>query len=268
MFVAECVRVHGSADIAVLNSGSFRADATLPQQLRDRDLRETFLYDAKDAVLVLEMPGTAIDAMLAHGLSKIGTGAYPQFSDKRGNGAKMKIAVVAHLLKTDMDGYVDALATSLKLQKEDVRRQFGPANAMRRFSIVDAVLEQSAHVAYQSVASKIGATDPATEFVGYARTLSLLFHRKQGRRLKGPGPWNSAFRSLIDNDRHVSDGELRNARENLRTFLRKVASDPPRIAHLQALRKEVASHRARFEDGIDYQSIFDAAAKGIAGWRP
>jgi hypothetical protein len=51
VFVAECVRLHANAEVAIINSGAFRCDSELDPKLHVRDLREAFLYDTDDAMI-------------------------------------------------------------------------------------------------------------------------------------------------------------------------------------------------------------------------
>lgn len=88
VFVAECVRLEAGAHVAIINSGAFRCDSELDAKLSVRDLRETFLYDKPNAIMVLEVDSNEVTALIEHGNqpAKNGTGAFPQIADER-NGA-------------------------------------------------------------------------------------------------------------------------------------------------------------------------------------
>jgi hypothetical protein len=141
-----------------------------------------------------------------------------------------------------------------------------PSRAIRtelvaRFAVLDALGHHLSSVSYPSVAALGAARDDASEFVYLAGQVSLGFHRSVGRRRR-------ATRSLEHRVPRVAVERFLRGRQGvptahdaLRRQLRTVSRP------LKTVRNEVAAHRARFADRLDYHAIFDAAAVGIRGWR-
>ena len=113
VLVAECVRLEAEAllkakgvrtadVVAIVNSGAFRCDSELKPELKVWDLRETFLFDADKAIMVLKVPAAGVvGELVRHGLqeTKKGTGAYPQIAGhwERATG-EVWLAISSYLL--------------------------------------------------------------------------------------------------------------------------------------------------------------------------
>lgn len=150
-FAAECVRRKGNADIAILNSGSFRCDSTLSLTLQKIHLRETFLYDSDDSIILLTLSKEIVQSLLTHGLSRQGEGAYPQFAPtKIPNKPSLKVAIASFLINEDFDGYTTNLAQSFRVENsESLRSEIIPEiKDSLSFSIKDAVSEFGSIVGY------------------------------------------------------------------------------------------------------------------------
>lgn len=258
VLVCECVRRHAGADIALLNSGMFRADALLPAKLRERDVLDAFdSYDKPDAVWVFDdIDNTLVDELLADNRRHLGKGAYPQVSDHRSTGnARCRLAIAGYVLQADKTVDHAYLAVFARHRNMPVHRvsEALSAEAVQKFAVLDALAHHLGSVAYPSVAALDAKRDDATEFIVLANKVSRAFHRSLGRRRLPHAQWNAAFRNMLASEEPVADAELQQARDALRRHLRAVAGP------LLALRGEITHHRARFADRLDYHAIFDAA---------
>lgn len=115
-FAADAVERATGADLALLNAGAFRLDDRVGPQITLRDLKETFLYDHAQAVIVVELDAGEVRVMAAHAQGKAGQGAFLQVS--RGyetlsaRGGLLRVALVRHMLVDDEDGFASLLASS------------------------------------------------------------------------------------------------------------------------------------------------------------
>jgi hypothetical protein len=182
--VAECVRRKAGADLAIINSGSFRSDSIYPPRLSNADLREIFLYDNDNSIVTLKLPKNAALAMLNHGLCKVGSGAYPQYSPPHvlPDSSYVTLAISAYLVSNDQDGYLTVLSRELnlvesnRLSVEEMER----LSMKSDYSIISAVSEygqglgvslKEFYAAYE--ASAIGSPD--TQFTTLVnRLIDLL----------------------------------------------------------------------------------------------
>lgn len=296
VFVAECVRRRGNADVAIVNSGSFRCDSLLPTKLRMRHLRDTFTYDNDDTIIVLEIDGTLVDALLAHGKGEQNKGTFSQVADARQDPSSSKIAVaIASFLllgnSNDSKGpYLNLVAEHLKKTTEQARSWVLTERGKRRsFGIIDAIKEYGGCVGYRRIDPVSIMGDTATTFIDLAKKTLLLFEKKYPYSIECHREWNESLRSLLSGDHCIADNDLQNARDEIRKFLRQLPdvqrydnlasledlqnSDmSPRIREqamqqLRALREEIMEHRLTFKDQTHYYRIFDAGAHGIAGYQ-
>ncbi len=207
-FVADCARRHFRSDLAIVNAGSFRLDDFVPPAITLRILRETFLYDEANALVEVTIPISACEAVLKHGITKRGSGAFLQIScgegvqvDPRtgavtvvGDQRDVRVAVSSFLLTSaeDEDGYLAALQqrghgpdqVSGWLKGLAGKRGVGAlpliAAALRLVrgaeqphgSVVDAVVQQAAEVRY----------DPSVRLTSSADVDALVFDTEQLRR--------------------------------------------------------------------------------------
>jgi 2',3'-cyclic-nucleotide 2'-phosphodiesterase (5'-nucleotidase family) len=289
VFVAECVRRKAEADAAILNAGTFRADALLPPRLLLRDLRDVFLYDKPRAIVVLDLPHAAVTAALAHGLSKTGNGAFPQTApDRLPDTDYLRIAISAYLVahpKT-MDGYDRVLAASLGITLDELRRMTS-AVTVPAFSVIEAIIAQAPHVMYRPVAVAAVEAGPAERFIEMADRLVALLEKP---------PEQSPHWSSLRHDEPLDDPAVQRCRDDLRHFLRGLPEVQDVIAaaqrhdteretgrrsaglsefrtrfaasmeRLRALHQELRVHIDSFRNGIAYHTILNAVAHGIGGW--
>jgi hypothetical protein len=268
VLVSECVRLEAGADIAILNSGMFRADALLPAKLRERDLLDTFgSYDGPTAVVVLdEIEGGLVDELLLRGRQEAGLGAYPQISDHRtAGGGSCRVAIARYLITVENSidpCYLDVFARRSGRGVTESARALQNA-AVASFAVMAALRNQLATVSYPSINAMTVARDDASEFVHLARQASLAFGRSMGTRRPPHVRWNDEFRRVLSSDLPVADPQLQTARDELRRHLRAVAAKS-----LTQLRGQVEGHAARFAEKIDYHRIFDSAMVGIGPSSP
>jgi hypothetical protein len=83
-FTTDSIRLALNGELVILNSGAFRIDSFVPPAINTATLRETFLYDGRDALIRLQVPLDACEAMLRRGIKMHGSGGFPQISYSEG----------------------------------------------------------------------------------------------------------------------------------------------------------------------------------------
>ncbi len=279
-FVAECVRREGTAELALLNAGSFRTDSVVPAKMRLRDLLDCFLYDSDTAVVVLEFPRAALEQLVHHGKKLVGAGGYPHTSPSViPVGDPLKVAIATYLVENPkaIDGYDQALASAIGIAKAEVP-DYVRQRAIRYLSIVQAVRAKASDVVPVPLGIDATVDNHAEQFIRLGRTLFEC-----GDAI---GVRHELF-LLVENDAHIDDDPLRAARDALRAWVRAlpevtavydaIASslrDDARLvvlirrAHerLQKIIGDVESHRMTYSDNRAYASLLDHAATGFAAW--
>jgi 2',3'-cyclic-nucleotide 2'-phosphodiesterase (5'-nucleotidase family) len=302
VFVAECVRLEANADVAIINSGTFRCDSELEPELTVRDLRETFLYDNPKAIMVLEVDSKVVDELIEHGLQpdKAGTGAYPQIADNRDDKTgNVLLAIPSFLLtRRNNDGYDTVLQKAWNLPTiEKTHGEAAQRASVQKFGIVAAIKSQAHKVNYRQ--PQVDAGDGAETIIELLNKYAETFYPA----MKGveAGVWSRSFRRWLGTDDLPRKGELAippevdEARKKARDFLRKLpAVDayateienrkkglPAKTGHtiwdeplkaareeLRALQKKLVGHNLVFRYRRDFAKWFDMAARGIPGWFP
>ena len=291
-FVAECVRLQADdADVAIINSGSFRCDCVLGSKLRMRDLREAFLYDKPNAIMVLEVDSKVVDALIHHGRqpAKLGTGAFPQIADHReGKTGLVRLAISSYLLTkpNNTDGY-DVVLFKEWAQKAwqspdlaTARIDAEKASAgSPKFSIIDAV-RNKASVAEFSLPAVPPA--PNTErIIELLKAYADTFFDEMSPHATTNASYE-LFRTWLGTDGPppATNPKIEEARKAVRDFLRELPAVAACVARtpgcsvyaaqdeLEALQSSLAGNDAYFRDGADYVWMFDLAARGIPGWWP
>jgi hypothetical protein len=287
VFVAECVRREGRADIALLNAGTFRCDAELPRVLQLRDLRDTFLYDGKRAVVVLTLERRAVEAALRHGKGQSGNGGYPQFAPLEvPPGERLRVAIASFLVVGEKggDGYHTVIASELGTTTDALREMARQASTA--FSIKGAVTAHARQVGYCPVDRPDGASDVVSEFIRHAdrlvRAMKLEFDSQE-------------FRKMLGSDGPLADRALQEVRDALRAVVRAipevqeaqrllerydaeelkqpqdedslVAAEQRAFERLQALHEELRQSVEKFRNGVDYHTLLNFVAAGIGGWQ-
>ena len=276
VFVAECVRRAANADVAILNSGCFRADMELPPALSEGDLRDTFLFDDYDvthkdkrAIVVLTLTPDDVDALIAFARGKAESGAYPQVSDRRDESKNdLVVAINGYVMLDDasLDRYTEVLAARWRMTEANVHAEVRK-RLTNRLTIVRSVMAHAKAVPYvrPSVPPPAKAAD---HFVLLARAASASFNRGPGATLEGPRPWNEAFAKAVGSDLSVGDAVFDADRNALRAFLRDFITHakPAEWIALDNLHAELEAHRAHFRDDLDYHWILTYAVKGLTMW--
>lgn len=302
VFVAECVRLEANADVAIINSGTFRCDSELEPELTVRDLRETFLYDSPTAIMVLEVDSKVVGALIEHGLQpdKAGTGAYPQIADNRGDKTgKVRLAIPSFLLtRRNNDGYDTVLQKELDLPTIEETHKATQNASVQKFGVVAAIKSQASKVIYRQPHVDAGGDDAG-------RVIELLMNYAEAfypaMEDVEPGVWSRSFRRWLGTDDPPGEGELAippgvdAARKEVRAFLRQLPlvqawaieienrkkGVPAKTGHtiwdeplkaareeLEALQKKLVGHDLVFRYRRDFAKWFDMAARGIPGWFP
>jgi 2',3'-cyclic-nucleotide 2'-phosphodiesterase (5'-nucleotidase family) len=277
--VAECVRRHGDADVAILNAGAFRADAVLPTQLRLGNVLDVFLYDNDRAIVVLDLPHMAVEALLVHARAKTGTGGYAQYYPRVLPGREtLCVAIARYLLENPFDGYQRALAASLSKPSEEIPTLVADKTKMT-FGVVDAFRMHAANLTLPAVEAQ-GADDgpPEETFILIARDfwkvrqevgdrteLYELFHfEAEDRSTKAVQTARDRLRAWVRALPEVDAAEA--ARQAKKSVAEVVGLAQRAHARLNELIGTLEDHKARYADGIPYDMLLDYAAFRMAGW--
>ena len=278
VFAAECVRLEGQADLAILHAGTFRCDAWLPRQLRRRDLLETFQYDGEDAILLINLPRNAVEAALEHGRKHPGTGKYPQVSpDLLPDRAHVSVAIAKYLIANSEDGYDCVIARALNLPLPEFRKQY-TARALPTYSIKAAIVHNAAKVGYICPAAVTGGvSDFITQFIRLSDHLMTFV----------PHPVEASINSLC-HDGDLDNPDFQECRNALRSLLRQLPEvrsfhdmkpedlQSPKMVRerfdasmgrMRELEKDLRDHVDSYRKQIPYATIFNFVAQGIGGWQ-
>jgi hypothetical protein len=230
-----------------------------------------------------------VDALIAHGLSRIRQGAYCQLSDKRKAGAKNVIAAIAKYLVADersIDGFDAVLARTMKPSDAANARQWASSSAIKRFSVVQAVTCHAAQAQLGTSTPADGHEDLAEELIGLLKTYADTFFEsveKEGALSSHLTQWqrDQLFREWLGSDLPLPSQDMQTARDRVRARLRALPAvaatntngRPSGLASLEAagaelmsVRAIVAEHDFAFRDGANYGWMFDLVARGLPGW--
>lgn len=316
VLVAECVRLEAEAQlkeeahrpagestpvVALINSGAFRCDSDLKPELKMRDLRETFLYDDDEAIMVLKVAADEVRELVEHGTqeAKHGTGAFPQIAgDWKGATGDVWLAINSYLLirADNNDGYNEVLQKLWKLPDLETTAEAARKKAAKRkkaasdlrFSITDAVKKNAKTVPVDELPQpEDKPVDGADEILKLLQTYLKTFH-------KNISPDDSNFpnkETWLESDDPIDQTAIRDARDAVRRFLEKRCTvqkykeiaeapnkgpqwkDEARVAWTNA-RKELLKLRGSlrskddpaFSKGDSYFRLFNAAVQDIPGW--
>ena len=315
VLVAECVRLEAEAQlkeeahrpagdstpvVALINSGAFRCDSDLKPELKMRDLRETFLFDDEDAIMVLKESWDTVHELVRHGRQeeKKGTGAFPQLGGYLDTAkGEVWLAISSYLIRADNnDGYNEVLQKLWKLPDLEATAEAARKKAAKRkkaasdlrFSITGAVKENAKTVPVNELPKpEDKPVDGADEILKLLQTYLDAFH-------KNISPDDSNFpnkETWLESDDHIDQPAIRDARDAVRGFLEErcavkkykdVAASPvkgaqwndeARVAWTNA-RKELLELRGSlrskddpaFSKGDSYFRLFNAAVRRIPGW--
>jgi 2',3'-cyclic-nucleotide 2'-phosphodiesterase (5'-nucleotidase family) len=150
-FVVDAVRAATQSDIALINSGSFRNDDSLPARISERDLWETFFYDDAGAISVVQLTVDEVTSVYAHSSSRIKSGAFLQVSEPIESISKRKgmirVAIATYLLTHDVDGYKEQIAIRRGCPTDELAKCL-PGIGQSTKTLVELILEGANQVAY------------------------------------------------------------------------------------------------------------------------
>jgi 2',3'-cyclic-nucleotide 2'-phosphodiesterase (5'-nucleotidase family) len=160
-FAADALELATGADLAMINSGSFRLDDMVGPALTLRDLQETFLYDHKHAVSVVDLTTDEVHGMCTYALGKSGHGAFLQvsrgFENLGARSGTIRTALVRHMLVDDEDGYQSLLASSRTCEPKEVLERIATGSTG---GLVDLIMQGARMgIDYSSLNRLAGRTD-------------------------------------------------------------------------------------------------------------
>jgi 2',3'-cyclic-nucleotide 2'-phosphodiesterase (5'-nucleotidase family) len=313
VFVAQCVRLKAKESrpandrdpvVAIVNSGAFRCDSELKPKLKVRDLRETFLFDEKDAIMVLKVSAEVVDKLIEHGTgqTKLGTGAFPQIAGhEEGAPGEVWLAISSFLLtrSDNNDGYDAVLhefwgspppkgkgLLDLAATQEEARNA-----SVAWFSIIDAVKKKAKAVEAAPpeemlITREEKAVEGTDEIFQLLRTYLETFDKEMSPHDK------ENFQAWLGTDEPIPQRPaMQKARDKVRKFLKelpavvaysKVAAhsnkdsqwkDDSRKAWNDAKEELLALQKSllhkddlTLREGDGYGWLFDLAARDIPGW--
>ena len=154
-FIADCMQSFADSDIAFINSGHFRGDRKIGNELRKSNLRRMFVLDKKDLVVKISMSKRECVDFLKHAYSEEGRGKILQISkdtqkalQKSKNEDILTVATLWDMIRTNDDGFTTILANSRKKSIEEITSE-AQDQIIRNSSIFD-ILEKSSDVKYDS----------------------------------------------------------------------------------------------------------------------
>jgi predicted phosphodiesterase len=291
--------------VAIINSGAFRCDSELKPKLKVYDLRETFLFDKDDAIMVLKVPAKVVDKLIEHGTgqTKLGTGAFPQIAGhQQGATGTVWLAISSFLLtrSDNNDGYDKVLhefwGSPKGLLDVAATREKAQNASVASFSIIDAVKKKAKAVEAAPppemlITREEKAVEGTDEIFQLLRTYFQTFDKEMSPH-KNSVSTEENFQAWLGTDEPIPQGtETQKARDNVRTFLKelpavaaysKVAArsnkdtqwkDDSRKAwndakeELLALQKSLLhKDNLTLNEGDGYGWLFDLAARDIPGW--
>jgi 2',3'-cyclic-nucleotide 2'-phosphodiesterase (5'-nucleotidase family) len=146
-FVADCVRQAVGCDLALIHAGSFRSDEAFGPVLKVRDLAETFIYDGADTLVVIDLSGEEVDAILAHSVARGESGAFLQASagvGEHGGRDRIRTAIASYLLKSNQDGYQAILAARRGVDGSEIRAL--AEDNLHGVSLIDLIVSAASRV--------------------------------------------------------------------------------------------------------------------------
>lgn len=150
-FVADAVKVGLQSDLALINAGSFRIDGFVPARITEGLLRDIFIYDGAEAVIVVTLTAEEVREFHQHALRKVGQGGFLQttglLDDSPGYPSSLSVALVKHMLADGEDGFQGILASKRGWTPEDMVRRLGPLQ-LRSASLLAAIEAGAPNVVY------------------------------------------------------------------------------------------------------------------------
>ena len=154
-FIADCMQSFADSDIAFINSGHFRGDRKIGNELKTSNLRRIFVLDRKDLLVKISMSKNECIDFLKHAFSEEGRGKILQISKDTQKTLKklsgqdiVSVVTLWDMIRTNDDGFTTILANSRKKGVEEIVKEI-QSQIISNSSIFD-ILEKSSDVDYDS----------------------------------------------------------------------------------------------------------------------
>jgi hypothetical protein len=259
------VKAATGADVALINGGSFRIDSTLSPDITRQDLRDTFIYDGPDAVVLAELTAEELRDCCAHGSGKTGQGGFLQVSEHvdrvNARTGSVRVAMVKHLLIDNEDQFQERLARARGCAPgELLARLKGPDP--RQWSLIDCVVRGAPSVRYCAELRIGGATKPpSNDMERFIALTDAYIARSRALGIEHPATVRFLDPLAI---RPTAAPEVAAARKPLRDFAQALIAPhlgPGLDAFIVAFAQQLAYAKAGYENEIPYDDYFDAALR-------
>jgi 2',3'-cyclic-nucleotide 2'-phosphodiesterase (5'-nucleotidase family) len=155
-FVADCMSEFTGSDIAFINSGHFRGDRKIGNNLKISDLRRIFVMDTNDALVKITMTSTECKEFLKHAYSVEGHGKILQVSkatikilQKSIQDDTFSVTMLWDMLRTNDDGFTSILASNRKISLKKLQSKL-KKHIITNSSLFDVIEKTAKHVRYDS----------------------------------------------------------------------------------------------------------------------
>ena len=154
-FIADCMQKFTDSDIAFINSGHFRGDRKIGNELKTSNLRRMFVLDKKDLLVKISMSKKECVDFLKHAFSEEGRGKILQISkdtqkilEKSRDKDIVSVVTLWDMIRTNDDGFTTILANSRKKSVKEITAEM--QNQIIPNSSIFDILEKSSDVEYDS----------------------------------------------------------------------------------------------------------------------
>ena len=162
-FIADCLQNFTDSDIAFINSGHFRGDRKIGNELKSSDIRRIFVLDKKDLLVKISISRKECIDFLKHAYSEEGRGKILQISKdtqeilKKSRGADiLSVVTLWDMIRTNDDGFTTILANAKKKSIEEIIPEI--QNHIIPNSSIFEILKKSQDVEYDPT-SRISVKD-------------------------------------------------------------------------------------------------------------
>lgn len=283
VMACECVRRQTKADVVLLNSGMFRADAILLPRVRREDLLDTFLFELKvqegktlikTSVAVLDgIESELVDKLLQTGLCEVGNGAYPQIADSRtGRGGSCRLAMPLYALKGDnLDScYVSAAAQYWGCSQQEAKARLA-ALIVSEVSVIEAMTAHLAQVEVPDIAPPPATQNVIEQIIATLHDFMASFDQAMDVANVTPAEYARRLQSYLCSDHLIAGDDVAARRDAVRGLIRALARDgevsqKETFAEIYVLNRHIKAHKKTYKGLYDYGYLFRLAARGIGGW--
>lgn len=285
VMACECVRRQTRADVVLLNSGMFRADAMLSPRLCRKDLLDNFLFelDVQDgktivttSVCVLKnIESALVDVLLQAGCRQVGSGAYPQIVDHRSTQDGIcRLAISRYALKgAGLDNvYVSAAAGYWQCSENDAEARLNDMiESGADVSVVDAMVANLAQVDVPDIALSQTPQNVIDRIIAVLQDFMMSFNAAMDAAGVSPAEYAWQLKSCLSSDVVMDNGDIAVKRDAVRSLIRMLAGEgrvsrSETFAEIYVLHRQIKAHRNTYKGAYDYAYLFTLAAHGIGGW--